>query len=123
MPRKKNRESAFAHRLAAFRKARGLTQVQLSERTGVSQRAIASYESQGVVPPATIVVSLARGLGTTADELLGLKAPPRALRRITPTPPWLRRRVQQLVALPERDRRAVFRLLNALIAARTNGGR
>lgn len=123
MPRKKRRELQFAARLAAFRKAHGLTQVQLSERTGISQRAISSYEAQGSYPPADVVASLARGLGVSTDELLGLKAPPKALRqRPEPVPRGLRKKLQQILTLPASDQRAILRLINSLTDKR-NGGR
>lgn len=123
MPRKKRREVEFGTRLAAFRKTRGLTQVQLSEHTGVSQRAISSYEAQGSYPPADVVASLARGLGVSTDELLGLKTLPRSLRQPPDVlPRRLRKKLQQILALPESDQRAILRLINSLTDKR-NGGR
>lgn len=45
MARKKQVPSGFGERLLAMRKARGLTQVELAEAIGSSQRAISYYEN------------------------------------------------------------------------------
>ena len=50
--RKKYGETRFGERLQAIRKARGLTQVQLAEAAGTTQRAISYYETEAGFPPA-----------------------------------------------------------------------
>ena len=75
MPRKKYTESSFGERLQNFRKARGLTQVQLAETAATTQRAVSYYETEAGVPPAPAIISLAQALNVSTDELLGLKAP------------------------------------------------
>ncbi len=117
MPRKKKEDSSFGPRLAVLRKARGLTQIQLAEATGSTQRSISYYENDDGVPPASIVVGLARALAVSTDELLGLKTPKTApayeedseTRRL-----W--KRFQVVTQLPEKDQRAVIRLINSLAA-------
>ena len=52
MPRNKYCETSFGERLAAIRKARGLTQVQLAEAAGTTQRAVSYYETEAGFPPA-----------------------------------------------------------------------
>lgn len=124
MPRKKRTGSAFGGRLVAFRKARGFTQVQLAKTIGTTQRAISYYENEADYPPAGVIVDLARGLRVSADELLGLKRPVKALRH-DPDPEIRRlwKKVRQIQGLPERDQRAVIRLINSLAATRGNGRR
>lgn len=122
MPRKKRNGSDFGKRLVALRKAHGLTQVQLAQAIGTTQRAISYYETQANYPPAPVVAELARGLHVSTDELLGLKAQPKTLR---PEPPETRRlwkKFQQIQALPEKDQRAVIRLVNSLVTAKASGG-
>jgi transcriptional regulator with XRE-family HTH domain len=124
MPRKQKIESDFGPRLLALRKARGLTQEQLAEATGSTQRAISSYETQASYPPAPVLAELAQGLSVTIDELMGAKKPPKALQQ--PMDAETRRlwkKFQQVMSLPERDQRAVMRLLNSLVAAKGNGRR
>ena len=75
MPRKRYGETSFGERLQAIRKARGLTQVQLAEAAGTTQRAISYYETEAGFPPAPAVIDLAGALRISTDELLGVKAP------------------------------------------------
>jgi transcriptional regulator with XRE-family HTH domain len=57
--------------LVAIRKARGLTQVQLAELAGTTQRAVSYYETEAGFPPAPAVIQLAKALQVSTDELLG----------------------------------------------------
>jgi transcriptional regulator with XRE-family HTH domain len=75
MPRRKQEDSSFGPRLAELRKARGLTQVQLAEAAGTTQRAISYYENDTGFPPASALIDLAHALKVSTDELLGIKAP------------------------------------------------
>jgi len=63
------------------------------------------------------VVALAKALKVSADELLGLK-PPR-VERVHDDAETRRlwKRFQMVTALPEKDQRAVIRLINSLVAA------
>ena len=116
MPRKVQAASAFGERLAELRAEQGLTQIQLAERIGSSQRAISAYETVAEYPPTAVVVQLARALKVSADELLGL-APPKKSRTAQEDPEArrLRKKFLQVMRLPERDRRAVIRLVNSLV--------
>ena len=73
MPAKKEPHSAFGKRLFALRKTRGLTQVQLAEALGTTQRVISYYETEAELPPSTAIIPLARVLEVSTDELLGLR--------------------------------------------------
>jgi transcriptional regulator with XRE-family HTH domain len=124
MPRRKKDDSSFGPRLTAIRKARGLTQIQLAETAGTTQRSISYYENDDGVPPASAVIALSKALKVSADELLGLK-PPR-LDRVNDDGETKRlwKRFQMVTALPEKDQRAVIRLINSLAAVgatRKNG--
>ncbi len=126
MPRKKKEDSSFGPRLATLRKARGLTQVQLAEAANTTQRSISYYENDDGVPPSSVVMGLAQALQISADELLGLKPPPRATPLLTEQDPETRRlwrRFQIVTQLPEKDQRAVIRLIQSLaaVAPRRNG--
>jgi transcriptional regulator with XRE-family HTH domain len=120
MPRKKYGETSFGERLQAIRKARVLTQVQLAEAAGTTQRAISYYETEAGFPPAPAVIDLAEALGVTTDELLGVK-PPR-VERVNDDSEARRmwKRFQLVASLPERDRKAIIRLVNSLIANSTD---
>jgi len=115
MPSQKEPKTVFGARLIAARRAKGLTQVQLAEAAGTTQRAISFYEATGGNPSAEAVVRLAKALDTTADDLLGLsEANDPAAAPATPDERRLWRRFRQLLNLPEKDRRAVLRMLDSL---------
>ncbi len=114
MPRKKYGETTFGERLIAIRKARGLTQVQLAEMAGTTQRAISYYETEAGFPPAPAVIDLAKALQVTTDELLGIRPPKVARMEDDSEQRRLWRRFQQITELPEKDQKAVIRLINSL---------
>lgn len=120
MPKKVAPSSDFGRRLTEARQQLGLTQIQLAERIGSTQRAISRYETVADFPPTAVVLELAKALKMSADELLGLKAP----RKVAAAQPAkmdtetkrLWKRFQQLQELPEKDKRAVIRLINSLMS-------
>jgi len=118
MPAKKEPHSAFGKRLFALRKTRGLTQVQLAEALGTTQRVISYYETEAELPPSTAIIPLARVLEVSTDELLGLKpADPNGNSSIQKQRLW--KRFQKMDVLPTKDQRAVIRLINSLAGSST----
>ena len=61
----------FGERIAQARVAAGLTQKQLAEKLGTSQRVITYWEREAAGLRADQLSKLARALGVTADFLLG----------------------------------------------------
>jgi transcriptional regulator with XRE-family HTH domain len=119
MPAKKPPQTAFGKRLVALRQARGLTQIELAKAADTTQRAISYYETEAEFPIASALVPLARALQVTTDELLGVK--PAKLDQGKPQNRRLWKRFQRMESLPERDQRAVIRLINSLVASSGNG--
>ncbi len=89
---------------------------EIAEAAGTTQRAISYYETEAGFPPAPAVIDLAQALSITTDELLGVK-PPR-VERVNDDSDARRmwKRFQLVSTLPERDRKAIIRLVNSLIA-------
>jgi transcriptional regulator with XRE-family HTH domain len=112
------KSNTFGDRLAELRKLRGLTQVQLAEKLGSTQRAITYYENEADFPPVETIVELAQILAVTTDELLGVKTPKPSQDVIDiTTNPELRslwRKFQQVATWPEKDQNAVIRLINTV---------
>jgi len=110
---KKNKRSAFGRRLVELRKSKGLTQEVLAEKVGLSRRAVAYYETEGVRPPdGETLLKLAQILGVSVDQLLGAKA----LRKKGPSPKQARllNKLRKVEDLSPQDRRAVLKYINAL---------
>jgi transcriptional regulator with XRE-family HTH domain len=119
MPRRVTPPSAgssdepLGRRLAALRKERGLTQTDLAKKLGTAQAVISDYERGKLRPNPEILVRLAKVLDVSADELLGLRPPPK-----TETARLNRRflrRLQQIDRLPKRDQDALLRMIDAVL--------
>ncbi len=117
MPRKALKPTDFGKRLVALRRARGLTQVELAERISSTQRAISYDENHAPYPPAGVLADLARALQVSTDELLG-SARPSKRRGEDPEARRLWKKFRRILALPEKDRRAIIRLINSLLGPR-----
>ncbi len=119
MPAKKTPKTTFGQRLYALRTQRGFTQMELAKALGTTQRVISYYETKGELPPPDFLVTLVRTLGASADELLGLKSAKIEHRKEDPKRRRLWKRFRKMASLPERDQRAVIRLINSLAGSKT----
>ena len=73
-------EQEFGQRLRQYRRAKHLTQQELADLLGVSNKSVSRWESGGY-PDVALLAPLARALGVTVDELLGCQPPLRTLQR------------------------------------------
>lgn len=105
----------FGARLTALRQAKGLTQDELGAAVGISNRMIAYYERDGAQPPGAILVELARALGVSTDELLGVKP---VRETLSPKTARLLKRLRRVEELPAADQRAVLKLVDAMLETR-----
>ncbi|MGH8018618.1 MAG: helix-turn-helix domain-containing protein [Opitutaceae bacterium] len=64
---------ALAQRLAVLRQQAGLSQAGLAQRIGVHPSNIGFWELKGTPPRGEILPALARELGVSVDELLGVR--------------------------------------------------
>lgn len=80
----------FGAFVAGQRRALGLTQRQLADRLGVTDKAVSKWETGQSLPDVTLLVPLAGALGVTATELL-------ECRRVEEAEPMDSARVEQLV--------------------------
>jgi transcriptional regulator with XRE-family HTH domain len=104
---------AFGERLAALRKERGITQVQLAETLGVSQQAITAYEGgQRRVPISTLPL-LAETLDISIEELIGTPAK-RSARKRGPASK-LQQQLERINALPKAQQRFVMQMLDTVL--------
>lgn len=73
-------ELEFGDRLRQYRKAKHMTQQELAERLGVSDKSVSRWEN-GSYPDVALLGSLAKELDVTVDDLLGTAPPLRKLER------------------------------------------
>lgn len=65
---------AIANRIRAFRKLKGLTQIELSKKINISIAIIGAIERGTRIPDVQILKRISDGLGISFDELTGSKA-------------------------------------------------
>ncbi len=111
----KDVQQAFGARLRNLRKERGLTQTELGAQVGMSKRMMAYYEQQHAQPPGPLLAKLALALGTTTDELLGIKAPKSGVGHKAAK---ILKRVQAIADLPPSDQRAILRIIDGFLQSR-----
>ena len=74
-----------------------------------------AYERDKAIPPGQVLGDLARALRISTDELLGL-APIK--NGTSPRTGRLLKRLQKVGQLPPGDQRAIFKMVDALVAAK-----
>jgi transcriptional regulator with XRE-family HTH domain len=113
MVRQRTRQfESVGARIARMRRQRGVTQVELARRVGLAQPNISDYERGAYFPNAAMIIQIARALGASGDELLGLTPAPRDGR---PLSRRVRRRFERVEALPAAQQRALLKTIDAYI--------
>lgn len=101
----------WAERIKAFRRLRGLTQAELADRVGISQRAISAYEMATCRLPAEVLLKLSQAFRVSVYELANGKTPP-------PPPPkngrQVRAVVEKLETLPPKKQREAINYIEYL---------
>lgn len=98
-------------RIAALRKERGLTQVQLAEVLGCSQQRLQAFEKGARRMPLSEFPRYAKALGVSAEELLGTQAGPG---KRGPAPK-LQRQLERLLDLPKSQQRVVSHMIDGVL--------
>ncbi len=104
----------FGDRLRRFRKAKGLTQTELGELVGISQRLMTYYETQGGNPPADVLARLAEALDVSTDVLLGLATANDPRASAAPETLRLWRRLRRIEDVAPRDQKTILKMIDAL---------
>jgi transcriptional regulator with XRE-family HTH domain len=102
-------------RLKKIRLARGLSQAQLAEKIGVTRETITAYESGRARLLDDVILSLAKALTTSADELLGLKKSD----TVSTDAPSVQvaRRMQRIKKLPAAEQKAILKNIDMFLKA------
>jgi len=112
----KGKESQ-GQRLARLRKAAGVTQAELAKAIGTSQRMIAYYERHSLELPARHLPQMAKALGVTVDQLLGVET----VKSASPQEGRLWRKLKEVNRLPPKDQKAVIYYIDALLTKQQSG--
>ena len=111
---KKSTES-FGARLARLRKDKGFTQTELGDAIGVTQRVISYYERETQKPASKLLPQIAKVLGVSTDDLLGV-TPVKSDARTRDA--RLMRKFKEVEQLPASDRKAIMQVIDAMVSKR-----
>ena len=109
----------FGKRLAAFRKAHGLSQSQLARLVNTTQKTIDYYERRAQNPTAEFVQKASTVLGVSVDELLGHSVRPT---RKSGPPSRLQQLTEQLSHLPRNQQKVVVEMLEGFLQRKSANG-
>jgi transcriptional regulator with XRE-family HTH domain len=106
---------SIGKRLAQLRKARGLTQIDLCARVGITQSLLSSYERDRLKLSAEMAMHLARHLKVGVEELLGTKAAKGKGNGATALSLKLTKRMQRIGQLPASEQRALLKTIDRFL--------
>ena len=99
-----------------LRKSAGLSQAELAKAVGIPQRTLSQYERTADTFPAALVAPLARALGVTLEEVLGVE--PGGARKRGPKS-RLERQFEAIRQLPKSRQQFIGKLLDEMMAGGT----
>ena len=102
----------LGQRVRNLRKEQGLTQAQLADLLGVSQQLVALYERGEHRMPLDLLPEVARLLGVSVEEVLGVT--PQSARR-APTRK-LQQPLERISRLPRAKQRIVMEMLDGVLS-------
>jgi len=100
-------------RIAAARKAAGLTQVQLAEALGIAQQTLAHYEGGKLRVAVALLPPLAQHLSVSVEDLIGTATRRNGKRGPAPR---FQQQIERLSTLPQSQQRLVMQMLDGVIA-------
>lgn len=119
IPKYKLKNSDFDNKqlgnnIAKIRKSKGITQTEIAENIGITQKLVSDYEVGRVKLSAEMLFHFAVALDISTDELLNLNKT-----QVGSSDLSLRftRRIRELDELPENKKKAILQVLDDLIRA------
>lgn len=103
----------LGERIAATRKAQGITQVQLAELLGVAQQTMAHYEGGSVRIPVETLAQLAQHLNTSVEALIGTPAAKARSKRGPASK--LEQQLAQVNRLPKAQQKFISQMLDTVL--------
>jgi transcriptional regulator with XRE-family HTH domain len=111
-PEDKTYYEQLGQRIARYRKAQGLTQVQLAETLGIAQQTLAHYEGGRLRIAVAMLSTLADALSVSVEELIN--DTPAAKKKRGPAS-TLQRQMEQIGRMPRAKQKFITEMLEALI--------
>ncbi len=99
-------------RLAALRRAAGLSQAKLAESLGIPQRTLCFYERDAHNLPSTLLPELAAVLGVSIEQIIGVREQNGQKRG---PKSQLERQLEAIADLPRHEQRRILSVVEALV--------
>lgn len=112
VPQDKVYYEQLGQRIAQYRKAQGLTQVQLAEQLGIAQQTLAHYEGGHLRIAVSLLPTLASALSVSVEELMSDNPTTKKKRGPAST---LQRQIEQISTLPRTKQKFITEMLDGLI--------
>lgn len=103
----------LGQRIAQYRKAQGLTQVQLAQKLGIAQQTMAHYEGGSLRISVALLSHLAKTLEISVEELIDEPAAPARKKRGPSSK--LQLQIEQIQQLPRSKQKFVMEMLETVI--------
>jgi transcriptional regulator with XRE-family HTH domain len=107
-------EEGFGERLERLRKAAGYSMREFAAEAGISPRMLFYYEKSGGLPAVDLAPRLAKVLGVSVEQLLGVEEIKRKRNGVRDTRLW--RRFKAIEKLPPAERKPIIQVLDAFLA-------
>ncbi len=107
-------DQVFSNNLIKFRKLRGLSQEQLAEKSTVSRRMIAYYETKASKPSVKNVYLLAKALEISIYDLIEEKEN-EITELFKDANPKTLKKIMSIIKLPKKDRATIYNMIDALL--------
>lgn len=115
MKRSERARSEFAKNLIAIREKKGISQVELAEKMGITQRVVSFYEGKSEGPSPELLRRFALALSIDAKELIGLN---KTAVNGEPPPKSLQKRLPMVARLPKEDQDYIAKTIDMLAERR-----
>lgn len=107
-------DQVFSNNLIKFRKLRGFSQEQLAEKSSVSRRMIAYYETKASQPAVKNVYLLAKALEISIYDLIEEKEN-KVTELFKDADPRTLKKIMSIIKLPKKDRATIYNMIDALL--------
>jgi transcriptional regulator with XRE-family HTH domain len=114
--KKDNVAIIFANNITALRKQQGLSQHELAKKTGISQRMISHYETEGMIPSSDRFQALSTALDVPVSFFFETKTTKKKPTiDMSGIDPRSVKRLKDILSLPAHERNELYNILNKML--------
>jgi transcriptional regulator with XRE-family HTH domain len=115
MKLEKKHRPVFSQNLVKFRKEKGLSQKDLADIAGLSQRMIVYYENKAVKPPIDKIGILAKVLNVEINDLLGISKDTEIQKEFVQIDARTLKKLKIILALPKHQRHIIYSMAESFL--------